>query len=442
MNPSSIREPGSFGKRTELPTIMITNNGKSKSFVVRPALIAVISGLLFTFMVGYFGATAYLIFRDDLMGASQARHARTLHEYEDRIAALRIKLDRVTSRQLLDQKAIEAKVADLVGRQEKLAARGGKMEQLISKAKISGLKAASVSIPMKRPSRSDKLNKIDFFKTGSIRAGTLAPKQDKFSNLFLRGSTSGIEALNQSTLRLASNDILSNTFGGDGVFGQVASDIERIQSYQIATIEGLRSAAQEKSGKIVAILKNVGITIAKKDNTQIGGPFIPADSSIDFDGYLNALDSSLSNLNKIARTAKALPFANPVPGKKTSSRFGLRTDPFNGRRAVHSGLDFKAKSGTPVFATASGIVTHAGRKGGYGKMVEIKHVGGFITRYAHLRRFYVKEGQKIALGKKIGTVGSTGRSTGPHLHYEVRRNGKARNPAHYLAAGRRLKKLL
>lgn len=418
---------------------MITNNGKSKSFVVRPAMIAAITGLLFTFMIGYFGATAYLIFRDDLMGASQARHARTLHKYEDRIAALRIKLDRVTSRQLLDQKAIEAKVADLVGRQEMLAARGGKMEKLISKAKSSGLQAASATIPTKRP---ENPGKIDFLKTSSIRAGTTAPKQDKLSSLFLRGSSNGIQDINQSSLRLASNDILSNSFGRAGIFGQVANDIERIQSYQIATLEGLRSAAQTKSGKIVTILKNVGITIAKTNNTQIGGPFIPADASSNFDGYLNALDSSLANLNKIARTAKALPFANPVPGKRTSSRFGLRTDPFNGRRAVHSGLDFKAKSGAAVFATASGTVTHAGRKGGYGKMVEIKHVGGFITRYAHLRRLYVKKGQKITVGKKIGAVGSTGRSTGPHLHYEVRRNGKARNPAHYIAAGRRLKKLL
>lgn len=442
MNPSPIREPGSFGKRTELPTIVITNNGKSKSFVVRPALIAAISGLLFTFLVGYFGATAYLVFRDDLLGASQARHARTLHEYEDRIAALRIKLDRVTSRQLLDQKAIEAKVADLVGRQDKLALRGGKMEQLISKAKANGLKTASISIPTKRPAKSSKSTKIDFFNTGSISAGTLGTKQDKLSNLFLRGSSNGIPELNQSISRLASNDILLNTFGGDGVFGKVATDIERIQTSQIATLEGLRSAAQTKSGKIVAVLKNVGIAIAKTDTTQTGGPFIPADASIDFEGHLNALDSSLKNLNKIARTAKALPFANPVPGKKTSSRFGVRTDPFNGRRAVHSGLDFKAKGGAPVFATASGTITHAGRKGGYGKMVEIKHLGGFITRYAHLRSFYVKKGQKIIAGKKIGTVGSTGRSTGPHLHYEVRRNGKARNPAHYIAAGRSLKKLL
>ncbi|MFK5977625.1 MAG: M23 family metallopeptidase [Rhizobiaceae bacterium] len=439
MNPSPIREPGSFGKRTELPTIMITKNGRSKSFVVRPALFAAITGLLFMFMVGYFSATAYLVFRDDLMGASQARHARTLHEYEDRIAALRIKLDRVTSRQLLDQKAIEAKVADLVGRQEKLAARDGKMEKLISKAKTAGLKTVAISTPTKRPDNPDK---IDFLKTGSIRAGTVAPKQDKLSGLFLRGSNNGIQDINQSSMRQTNNHILSNSFGGEGIFGQVASDIDRIQSHQIATLEGLHSAAQAKSGKIVAILKNVGIAIAKTDNAQIGGPFIPVDSSINFDGYLNALDNSLSNLKKIARTAKALPLANPVPGQKTSSRFGLRTDPFNGRRAVHSGLDFKGKTGTPVLATASGTVIHAGRKGGYGKMVEIKHVGGFITRYAHLRRFYVKKGQKITIGKKIGTVGSTGRSTGPHLHYEVRRNGKARNPADYLAAGRRLKKLL
>lgn len=438
MNTSNIREPGSFGKRTELPTVMFTKNGKSRSYVIRPALLAACGGLFFMFMVGYFGATAYLVFRDDLMGASQARHARAMHQYEDRIAALRIKLDRVTSRQLLDQKAIEAKVADLVGRQERLAARGGKMEKLIAKARTSGLRQPSSLLPMNPRKKAG----TDSIKTGSINPKTAAAKLGKMSSLNLRGSKNEFSVTSQPAVAVASIQPQFGGFEDAGVFIKVASDIERIRFSQIATLDGLRSAAVTKSSKIAAILKKMGIAIPKTSKTAIGGPFIPADPSLDFNEHLSALDSSLTNLRKIASTAKSMPFANPVPGKKTSSRFGLRTDPFNGRRAVHAGLDFKGKYGTHVLATGSGIVVHAGRKGGYGNLVEIKHAGGLSTRYAHLSRIYVKKGQRVSIGKKIGAIGSTGRSTGPHLHYEVRKAGKARNPAHYISAGRRLKKLM
>ena len=440
MNVSHIREPGNFGKRAELPTVVITKNGKSRSFVIRPGLLAALGGLFFMFMVGYFGATAYLIFHDDLLGASQARHARAMHEYEDRIAALRTKLDQVTSRQLLDQKAIEAKVADLVGRQETLAVRGGRMEKLLTRAKSNGLKTSSFGkpakvVPQKRPAKK-------LIKTSQIDVQNVIPLRGELSGLLLRGFSNDVKTVPTSGTLLASNTNPTISFSNNGVFGQVANDIIRIETSQIATLDGLRTAAQQKTVKIVALLEKMGIPVQKSKTPQIGGPFIPADASVDFTGYLDALDFSLSNLDEITRKAKSFPFANPLPGQKTSSRFGLRRDPFNGRRAVHSGLDFRGKRGMPVFATASGTVIHAGRKGGYGKMVEIRHAGGYTTRYAHLSRYFVKKGQKVQSGKKIGAVGSTGRSTGPHLHYEVRRNDVARNPSHYLNAGRRLKKLL
>ena len=119
-----------------------------------------------------------------------------------------------------------------------------------------------------------------------------------------------------------------------------------------------------------------------------------------------------------------------------TSRFGFRRDPFHGRLAQHNGLDFHAAWASPVTATARGVIKFAGTRGGYGRVVEIDHGNGFVTRYAHLRRLSVKKGQKVKLHDKVGELGSSGRSTGPHIHYEILYNGKAQNPERFIEAGR------
>ena len=127
----------------------------------------------------------------------------------------------------------------------------------------------------------------------------------------------------------------------------------------------------------------------------------------------------------------SMPSIWPVEGFVTS-RFGPRASPLNGRRDFHKGLDISARSGTPVLAAAKGTVTFAGRDGAYGNIVHLQHGAGISTRYAHLHRFVVKEGQSVRRGTVIGYVGTTGRSTGPHLHYEVMINGVNVNPMRYI----------
>jgi murein DD-endopeptidase MepM/ murein hydrolase activator NlpD len=126
----------------------------------------------------------------------------------------------------------------------------------------------------------------------------------------------------------------------------------------------------------------------------------------------------------------------PLNAEVVSSGYGYRVDPFLNRRAFHTGLDFPAPAGTLVRATASGTVAAAGWDGGYGQMVEVRHQNGIATRYGHLSAILVSEGVVIEAGTPIGRVGSTGRSTGPHLHYETRRDGETVNPRIFLAAGR------
>jgi len=133
---------------------------------------------------------------------------------------------------------------------------------------------------------------------------------------------------------------------------------------------------------------------------------------------------------------EVLPSERPIQGGWVSSGFGRRTDPFTGRRTMHSGLDIVNHSGTQVIATATGIVRFAGNRGGYGKMVEIDHGNGYSTRYGHNRELLVKTGELVKKGTPISKLGNTGRSTGPHLHYEVLHNGRPVNPKKFLHASR------
>lgn len=179
----------------------------------------------------------------------------------------------------------------------------------------------------------------------------------------------------------------------------------------------------------------------------LGGPLIEArdpralaaimDVDEPFAVRIRHAADNLNEVRALADAAEGLPFKRPTQARTTSG-FGVRFDPFNGRPAVHQGQDFAAPLNTPVYATAPGVVSFAGVRSGYGETVEIDHGRGFKTRYAHLNALGVRPGQAVALGQRIGAMGTTGRSTGVHLHYEVWLNGRPQNPARFLRAGDRL----
>jgi len=440
MSYSQIREPGNFGKRAPENTVVFTRNGKSHQFRINPIFAAFLGSVVFLFMIGYFGATAYLVFRDDLIAASYAKQARIKHEYEDRLAALRSKLDRVTSRQLLDQQAIETRVRDLMQRQEAIGTRTGKMSALLEKAEARGLgarpKKQGIPVPSQNPVKSGKV--VDEITTGSLTP-TISKGQVAIASTFsLRGNASSdAQADAFSYLPKENGSFGSNGFTNQ-LFGEVADAIELIDVKQRERVFSLRESAVTRSEKIVATLNSIGVKVDAPQSTGVGGPFEPLNPNMDFDDQMNALQDSLQLFDHVSSLARGLPIGTPLKNARISSHFGSRVDPFNGRVAMHSGTDFKAPTGTPVLATGDGKVIKAGRNGGYGKVVVIQHKNGMTTRYAHLSRILVKVGERVRTGTRIGKVGSTGRSTGPHLHYEVRRNKSARNPAKYMRAGKKL----
>jgi murein DD-endopeptidase MepM/ murein hydrolase activator NlpD len=143
--------------------------------------------------------------------------------------------------------------------------------------------------------------------------------------------------------------------------------------------------------------------------------------------------------DKLSATLASVPLRAPVTGDiDETSPFGVRVDPFMHVAAMHTGIDFRGTMGEPIHVTAGGTVTSAGWSGGYGNMVEVSHGNGLATRYGHLSAIDVKVGQIVRIGQVIGRLGSTGRSTGPHVHYETRVNGEAVNPAKFLDAGEKL----
>jgi murein DD-endopeptidase MepM/ murein hydrolase activator NlpD len=173
-----------------------------------------------------------------------------------------------------------------------------------------------------------------------------------------------------------------------------------------------------------------------------GGPFIPAPVAAGDEGEQKLLASvatlgdQVDRWEKLQLILRSLPLTAPIDSYYISSSFGTRKDPFNGARAIHEGVDMVSKLRSEVLATAPGTVIFAGWKGGYGRVVEIDHGLGIVTRYAHLHAVNVKVGDVVDYRQEIGKLGSSGRSSGPHVHFEVRYNGRPLDPMAFLKAGR------
>lgn len=441
----SIRESRQFGRR-QSSSIVISANGRVREYRVGKATAITIACAFVMLMSGYLAATAYLVFRDDVLTASLANQVRMKHEYEDRIAALRAKVDRITSRQLLDQQAVEAKVAALMRQQEMLSGRSGEIEDLFERADRKGIEAPVIPVPQPNPERADAplpARDTDSFQTGSIDIGgiQLAGTTD-FMNLGeANKARNGVElALNEAPLSgqepLTGLAAIDSVAGESGLFAAVSDQIRSIEDAQIARLSMLQQRANSRATRLAGIFAKLGVPAPEPASQAMGGPFMPA-SLTDFEELTESLSSTLQAIDHLEAGIRKLPVAAPIPGAEVTSSFGKRVDPFFRKTAFHAGIDFRAPTGKPVEAAGAGRVVKAGRSGGYGLMVEIDHGNGITTRYAHLSKILVNKGAQVEAGKRIGLVGSTGRSTGPHLHYEIRRSNKPANPAHFLEAGRR-----
>ena len=216
-----------------------------------------------------------------------------------------------------------------------------------------------------------------------------------------------------------------------------ARPLAEIEARQIAFVESVTRYADWRSKKAEAAMRKLNLDpkmmAQNARQSAVGGPFVPLEKELDdLDPRFERMGNSLARMATLERALEAIPQVTPHGNPSITSNFGYRRDPFNGRAARHPGIDFRGPIGSPIYAAAPGKVIYAGWRGGYGRLVEIRHDNGLVTRYAHLRRIDAKVGDSVDAGETIGGLGSSGRSTGPHLHFEVRINGRAVNPRPFL----------
>ena len=221
-----------------------------------------------------------------------------------------------------------------------------------------------------------------------------------------------------------------------------AAALAAIEARQLTFIEGLTRIADRRAAAAEAKLASLGVNpqmalAAMDDRDAQGGPLIlmatAADGSID--PRFQRFGLSLARMEALERSVAGLPQVLPASLEYISSGFGFRANPFTGGGGeFHPGLDFKGPYGAPIYAAAPGVVSFVGQRSGYGNCVEIDHGNGLVTRYAHMSGFRTVQGKPVLAGEVIGLIGSTGRSTGPHLHFEVRINDRPVNPRPFLEA--------
>jgi murein DD-endopeptidase MepM/ murein hydrolase activator NlpD len=335
-------------------------------------------------------SATYLAFRDDVLRTLVAHQAQQQFAYEDRIAELRAQIDRTTSRQLLDQEQFEQKLDELVRRQALLESHATALGGGIDPTTTGSIHPAAKPL-------------------GDPATGTAHGDHGKQSSI-------------------------------GGVLDRLEASLDRVERRQSLAMGQMENRYESKTQQIRNVLTQLGL---KPDTAPAtGGPFVPvklASEDQSFGRALVRVNLMRAEANALGSTLLKVPLRKPVTGEiDETSPFGVRMDPFAHEAAMHTGIDFRGEIGEPIHATAGGTVTIAGWTGGYGKLIEIDHGNGLATRYGHLSEIDVEVGQTVRAGAVIGKLGSTGRSTGPHLHYETRLNGEAVNPQKFLDAGDRL----
>ena len=425
-----------FGRRKDIHRIILAKGDQVTSLNIHPFLAFGGAFMVVVFAVGYLFATGYLMFRDDLLNSSRIHQVNVQNAYEDQLATLRIEIDRIASRQLLDQKSVENKIDRLLGLRTSLDERQRTVVGLAQSAS-----AAGISLPFSAPTPRPHPKRVATHK----QAAALIDPTTTSSLAKLNGN-------NPAPFKLANKRDISSH-----IRTTANTEILDLKTIEKNLIQEERAQAQQlhlmakktadSSRDIATLIRSLGFKAPSgppHPADAIGGPFHDAASfdSLAFDHSILALQENLTHLNKLKKKVDLIPIKRPLKTGKITSQFGRRLDPFMKRYAMHSGMDFKAPTGTPVYATGPGKVVKASWNGGYGRLVEIQHAGNIVTRYAHLSRINVQVGDHVAAGKVIGRVGSTGRSTGPHLHYETRLGKKAVNPGRFIKAGIRVRSLL
>ena len=402
-------------------SLAILAGGRRRELVVGRWVAAATCLSLMLTIVWSLLAGFYVVFHDQLVAGLMSRQADMQYAYEDQVATLRTELDRTKSGSLISRGVIETALRDLNARSDRLEVRAEAIDKLIE----DGL----LTLPRGRTAVGYADNP-----DGST---SVSHRPAETHDLTLPSA-----ALDPAPLRL----------GADGDHASLDADViagrlARVGTQQLKSVMRLRDPLSRATHRLTSALAQAGLSrrVLARGARDVGGPFVPLPTSErasdlnDFDVEVAKTREALEQRGRILALVDQVPLLDPLDGPiDVSSSFGARVDPFVGRPSLHTGIDLRQTASDAVHATAAGVVTAAGPNGGYGNMVEIDHGNGLVTRYAHLSAVDVIPRQRVATGAVIGRVGSSGRSTGPHLHYETRIDGEPVDPATFLIAGSRL----
>ncbi len=389
---------------------------------IGPVAFWIVVGTLVIMAVWSIATGTYFAFRENVLTRLIGRQTEMQFAYEDRIAELRATVDRITSHQLLNQEEFERKLGSLLRRQRLLESRTSAIANDL-------LTTGSTHSPHSTAPAADNLKPSPISDTVILKG-----PRDRDARLESREP--------RKPLTRVAN--VQDAGGVDSILSRISASLEKVEERQRLVLSSLEEHYTNKAHQIRGVLSDLGINVDRVPaRGGIGGPFVPVKpptaAASAFDRTLYRVNLARAQADRFSLALVHVPLRKPVHGElDMTSPFGMRMDPFVHQLAMHTGIDFRGSLGDPARATAAGTVTIAGWQGGYGNMVEIDHGNGLSTRYGHLSEIDVKVGQKIHIGQIVGKIGSTGRSTGPHLHYETRVNDNAVDPQKFLRAGVRL----
>jgi murein DD-endopeptidase MepM/ murein hydrolase activator NlpD len=457
--------------------IYIRSDGRVQFFTFGPSLQATLAGLTLIFLGWVAFATVNVVFKDRIIAAKDHRYQQMQAAYENRVADLQLSYDELNAALVSAQDQFKTTADALQTKQNAITGFLNRANQI--QAAIGGhnnpppssaVPAYTSSAP---PTNSMPTNSIDVAAPAGLNSddagsselivmpGPAQPQPrtaQPVKSSFLDDAFRRLAALTRSVgerLHFASRPVryMSAIYArhpGLHSLEQQAARVAYIGESEGQLMARTEGALGQGIGNLRNVLRRTGIdpdSFAHKiaGTEGVGGPEIPLDQ-VRIEGisdpqfthaYLDAT-AMLDQLNGLSAAIDHVPLSTPVSasGFDKSSSFGARVDPFTGRYAFHPGIDFAGPWGSVVHATAPGIVVFAGNRGGYGNMVEIDHGYGIHTRYGHLSTISVRVGTRINKGADLGRVGSTGRSTGPHVHYEVWYDDVVKNPNNFIEAGR------
>jgi murein DD-endopeptidase MepM/ murein hydrolase activator NlpD len=450
--------------------IYIRSDGRVQFFTFGPSLQATLAGLVLIFLGWVAFATVNVVFKDRIIAAKDHRFQQMQSAYENRLADLQISYDELNGALVGAEDKFKSTADALTARQNAIAgflnrktqveARVGapaaaSMTNAPSSARDQGMAADSVGFSgatIPQDSEDDPDSSL------AVMPGPVTPQprvEKPVKSSLLGNAWKGIEKMASGLFdrRTSSPLEMRAAYAQHPVLQMLAQQTARVAALGTDETNMMSRTEMALDGDVSLLrgaVKSTGINpdqflnkVAASEG--MGGPEIPLDQvhilgSTDsgFDQATMRAGAVLNELDTLSSEMSHIPFTTPVAGAAfdRSSGFGARVDPFTGRYAFHPGVDFAGPWGAAVTATAPGTVVFAGVRGGYGNMVEIDHGFGVHTRYGHLSKITVATGAKVDKGTVVGRLGSTGRSTGPHVHYEVWYDNVVRNPSNFIEAGR------